>query len=158
MQTFQRAAAVFCIACIAAELVTLLVGSLRAARCIKAAAGLYILAVLLSLLPGIPKEIITSLPDAEAASSSSQWELPEGQILADAAEQLETLCAMQCRQQYGVEIRADITLETIDRQAVVAQAVITFPTGCDARTKKAVLDFLQQELGTVPTAAEETIP
>ena len=157
MQTFQRAAAVFCIACIAAELITLLVGSVRAARCIKAAAGLYILAVLLSLLPGIPKTVTAALPDAAVVpSSSAQWELSEAHILSRAAEQLETLCITQCRAQYGVEIQADIVLETTGQQAAVTRAVITFPAGCDAATQKAVLDFLQQELGTAPTAAEET--
>ena len=51
MQAFQRAAAVFCMACIGAELVSLFGGQGWAGRCIKAVAGLYILAVLLAQLP-----------------------------------------------------------------------------------------------------------
>ncbi len=43
MQPLERAVAIFCIACICAELTTQLAGSTWARRCIKAVAGLYIL-------------------------------------------------------------------------------------------------------------------
>ena len=45
MHAFQTAASAFCIACICAEITTLLAGAGWAGRCIKAVAGLYILAV-----------------------------------------------------------------------------------------------------------------
>ena len=45
MQPLERAVAIFCIACICAELTTQLAGSTWARRCIKAVAGLYILVV-----------------------------------------------------------------------------------------------------------------
>ena len=51
MHAFQTAASAFCIACICAEITTLLVGAGWAGRCIKAVAGLYILVILfLSLI------------------------------------------------------------------------------------------------------------
>ena len=43
MHAFQTAASAFCIACICAEITTLLAGAGWAGRCIKAVAGLYIL-------------------------------------------------------------------------------------------------------------------
>ena len=46
MQPLERAVAIFCIACICAELTTQLAGSTWARRCIKAVAGLYILCLL----------------------------------------------------------------------------------------------------------------
>ena len=46
MHAFQTAASAFCIACICAEITTLLVGAGWAGRCIKAVAGLYILVIL----------------------------------------------------------------------------------------------------------------
>ena len=42
MHAFQTAASAFCIACICAEITTLLAGAGWAGRCIKAVAGLYI--------------------------------------------------------------------------------------------------------------------
>ena len=47
MHAFQTAASAFCIACICAEITTLLAGAGWAGRCVKAVAGLYILVILL---------------------------------------------------------------------------------------------------------------
>ena len=49
MHAFQTAASAFCIACICAEITTLLAGAGWAGRCIKAVAGLYILVILFRL-------------------------------------------------------------------------------------------------------------
>lgn len=65
MQAFQRAAAVFCMACIGAELVSFFAGQSWAGRCIKAAAGLYILAVLLAQLPRLPGKVLTAFQGAQ---------------------------------------------------------------------------------------------
>ena len=51
MQPLERAVAIFCIACICAELTTQLAGSTWARRCIKAVAGLYILVVFARTVP-----------------------------------------------------------------------------------------------------------
>ena len=51
MHAFQTAASAFCIACICAEITTLLAGAGWAGRCIKAVAGLYILVILFRLAP-----------------------------------------------------------------------------------------------------------
>ena len=51
-----------------------------------------------------------------------------------------------------------VTLEKAGQQVVVKKAVAAFPAGCTAAQKQAVLSFLQQALGTAPTAAEESAP
>ena len=54
MQQLKTAVAVFCTACICAELVGQLLGDVRGRQCIKAAAGLYILVALFHALPLLP--------------------------------------------------------------------------------------------------------
>ena len=159
MQAFQRAAAVFCMACIGAELVSLFGGQSWAGRCIKAVAGLYILAVLLAQLPHLPGKIMTAFSGntAPAAVSTAQSDALETEILTGAETRLEEYCAAQCRQQFGLDIRVSVTLEKAGQQVVVKKAVVAFPAGCTDAQKQAVLSFLQQTLG-VSTAAEESTP
>ena len=159
MQAFQRAAAVFCMACIGAELVSLFGGQSWAGRCIKAVAGLYILAVLLAQLPRLPGKIMTAFSGntAPAALSAAQSDALETEILTGAETRLEEYCAAQCRQQFGLDIRVSVTLEKAGQQVVVKKAVVAFPAGCTDAQKQAVFSFLQQTLG-VSTAAEESTP
>ena len=160
MQAFQRAAAVFCMACIGAELVSLFDGQSWAGRCIKAIAGLYILAVLLVQLPHLPGKIMTAFSGntAPATLSAAQSDALETEILTGAETRLEEYCAAQCRQQFGLDIRVSVTLEKAGQQVVVKKAVAAFPAGCTAVQKQAALSFLQQTLDTAPTAAEESTP
>ena len=51
MQALERAAAVFCTACICAELAARFVGPGWGQKCIKAVAGLYILVAFADALP-----------------------------------------------------------------------------------------------------------
>ena len=148
MQAFQRAAAVFCMACIGAELVSLFGGQGWAGRCIKAVAGLYILAVLLAQLPHLQGRVTAAFSGntAPAALSAIQSDVLETEY-----------CAVQCRQQFGLDIRVTVTLEKAGQQVVVKKAVAAFPAGCTAAQKQAALSFLQQALGA-PTAAEESTP
>ena len=159
MQAFQRAAAVFCMACIGAELVSLFGGQSWAGRCIKAVAGLYILAVLLAQLPHLPGKVMTAFSGntAPAALSAAQSDALETEILTGAETRLEEYCAAQCRRQFGLDIRVLVTLEKAGQQVVVKKAVVAFPAGCTAAQKQAVFSFLQQTLG-VPAAAEESTP
>lgn len=137
MQAFQRAAAVFCMACIGAELVSLFGGQSWAGRCIKAVAGLYILAVLLAQLPRLPGKVLTAFSGSTAPAATS---------------------TAQCRQQFGLDASVTVTLEKVGQQVVVKKAVAAFPADCTAAQKQAVLSFLQQTLGTAPAAAEESAP
>ena len=71
MQALTHAVAVFCIACLCAELLTLFVpptSSGWARRCIKAVAGLYILVVFARTLPKAGAQLQAfSLPQAKPA-------------------------------------------------------------------------------------------
>lgn len=160
MQAFQRAAAVFCMACIGAELVGLFGGQGWVGRCIKAVAGLYILAVLLAQLPHLQGRVAAAFSGntAPAALSAIQSDVLETEILTQTKARLEEYCAVQCRQQFGLDIRVTVTLEKAGQQVVVKKAVAVFPAGCTAAQKQVVLSFLQQTLGTAPTAAEESAP
>ena len=157
MQAFQRAAAVFCMACIGAELVSLFAGQSWAGRCIKAVAGLYILAVLLAQLPRLPGKVLTAFSGntAPAAVSAARPDTLETEILTEAKAQLEAYCTAQCSQQFGLDVSVTVTLEKAGQQVVVKKAVAAFPADCTAAQKQAVLSFLQQSLGA-PAAAEES--
>lgn len=159
MQAFQRAAAVFCMACIGAELVSLFGGQGWAGRCIKAVAGLYILAVLLAQLPHLQGRVAAAFSGntAPAAMSAAQPDALETEILTETEAQLEAYCTAQCRQKFGLDIRMTVTLEKTGQQVVVKKAVAAFPAGCTAAQKQAALSFLQQTLGA-PTAVEESTP
>ena len=157
MQAFQRAAAVFCMACIGAELVSLFGGQSWAGRCIKAVAGLYILAVLLAQLPWLPGKFLTAFSGntTPAVTSAAQPDAREAEILTEAGTRLEEYGTAQCRQQFGLDIRVIVTLEKAGQQVVVKKVVAAFPAGCTAAQKQAVFSFLQQTLGA-STVAEES--
>ena len=74
MHAFQTAASAFCIACICAEITTLLVGAGWAGRCIKAVAGLYILVILFRLAPQMKLELKSASAAAPAAVSIQSTE------------------------------------------------------------------------------------
>ena len=159
MQAFQRTAAVFCMACIGAELVSLFGGQSWAGRCIKAVAGLYILAVLLAQLPQLSGKVLTAFSGntAPAAVSAAQSDTLETEILTETETRLDEYCTAQCRQQFGLDVRVTVTLEKAGQQVVVKKAVAAFPAGCTVAQKQAVLSFLQQTLDA-PAAAEESAP
>ena len=75
-------------ACIGAELVSFFAGQSWAGRCIKAAAGLYILAVLLAQLPRLPGKVLTAFSGntAPAAVSAARPDTLETEILTEAID------------------------------------------------------------------------
>lgn len=159
MQTLWQAVVIFCMACISAEFLTLLVGPGRAERCIKAVAGLYILAVLLSVLPGIPAALRALFSQAAVSTPTVPVIAPvEEQIRTQAEEQLAQQYTDRCRQQFGIDAHVAIVLEQIGQETVVTQVTVTFPPECDAAGKENVLSCLQRELGVDPTAKEEAVP
>ena len=90
MQALTHAVAVFCIACLCAELLTLFVpptSSGWARRCIKAVAGLYILVVFARALPkaGVEWKEFTP-PQAQPASFGTLDDLIEAEAARRTAE------------------------------------------------------------------------
>ena len=133
MRTLRQATAVFCMACIGAELLTALVGTSRTARCIKAAAGVYILAVLFSLLPGTTAAFqgLYSQAAVDVPSVPVQ-ESAEAQILSRTEEQLEAYCTEQCRQKFGTQVQIALMLEKSGQEISVRQATVAFLLPPDA--------------------------
>ena len=74
MQALERAAAVFCTACICAELLSRFVGQGWGQKCIKAVAGLYILVVFADALPGAKAQFAAlELPQVPAVWKMLFW-------------------------------------------------------------------------------------
>lgn len=159
MQALRQAAVTFCMACIGAELLTLLAGDSRLARCIKTAAGLYILAVLISLLPGSPAGVRSVLSAVKTeVPAVADMENTEAQLLSCAQTQLEQECEARCRRKFGAEVQVSVTLEAVGQEAVVTKAAVQFPPACETVQKQQIRSYLQQELGVLPAAVGETEP
>ena len=86
MQALERAAAVFCTACICAELLSRFVGQGWGQKCIKAVAGLYILVVFARALPKAGAQLQAfSLPQAQPVFFGT----PDDLIASEAARLAE---------------------------------------------------------------------
>ncbi len=147
MHTIQTAAVVFCLACICAEIVTLFVGSGWARRCIKAAAGLYILVVFLQVIPGLGKDLRRIELPAQAPVT-----LPgaESQILLQTKRELEQKLEAACGERFGITVQLEIALEQTGQEISVAQVIMTVPPGSSASAQKQAADYHFQELGKEP--------
>lgn len=145
MHTFQTAASAFCIACICAEITTLLTGTGWAGKCIKVVAGLYILVVLFRLAPGMKLEMKNA---AKISPASVSIQNVETSLLQRAQEQLETSLCAECQQRFGVLVKLDITL-TQDGQTVQAEnAKLVILSKCTDAEKQHIIAYLQKKLAT----------
>lgn len=151
MRTFQSAAAAFCIACICAELTTLLVGTSWARKCIKAAAGLYILVVLFRLMPGMRVEL-----QKAAVVSPSSVSIPSGEqaLLQGAQQQLEQTLSAECQRRFGVAVQLQITLANAGQTVQAQQVVARIPADSSAQVRGQLAAYLQEQLGTAPVLEE----
>ena len=129
MQNIKAAVAVFCTACICAELTAQLTGQGWARRSIKAVAGLYILAVVLCVLP----------------QAKGEWQA----FALPAASQLEDTLEARCREELGAEVTIRIELEETAEGVQVHSLTVT-PTGEVEETRDAVEELLQHTLGVSP--------
>lgn len=147
MQALERAAAVFCTACICAELAARFVGPGWGQKCIKAVAGLYILVAFADALPGAKAQLTApKLPQAETASVGSL----EDAILAQTEEELSRRLEDACLCEAGIRVNLRITL-CRTAEGVAASAVQVVPQGAltDAR-KQAVERLLTAQLQLEP--------
>ncbi|MGN0707824.1 MAG: hypothetical protein ACI4JC_07480 [Faecalibacterium sp.] len=152
MQLLRQASALLCTACIAAELVAQLTGSGWPRRCIKAAAGLYILAVLTQILPGVRAEWeAVEVPAAAAASFGTVDEA----ILRQAEAQLESTLAAQCREQTGVPVQLEILLGQTAAGTMVLSVRCVMPAGCSAQQREQTAFFLRDALGMEAEMTED---
>lgn len=143
MQKLEQAAVVFCTACICAELAVQLVGHGWAHRCIKAAAGLYILVVLSRMLSVVTFELRTfSFPQAVSVSLGT-WE----DAVADRTTvQLEQTLAQQWQSETGSTMMLHITLSTEKTDLVPILAKAELPSTVTEEQSRAASTFLQNAL------------
>lgn len=147
MQSIKAAVAVFCTACICAELVTQVTQSGWARRCIKAVAGLYILAVALRALPQAKAEWkASSVPAASAVSLGTLEEAVLSQTKADLSKELEA----RCREELGVTLTLELALAESSDGVIVTSAQATPEGSCTTEQRRAAEQLLQQALGVLP--------
>lgn len=152
MQELSRLIIAFCLACICAELVCLLTDTGWTRRCIKVVAGLYILVVFLSSTGAISSERLKlEVPDLKPADLVSK---SESFVLAHAAQELKETLAERCLQRYGIPIRLGVDLQTDEGGEVSARAEVVFPPDTGESVRGRILDWLEAELGDVPTWRE----
>lgn len=154
MQQIKTAVAVFCIACISAELVAQLVGDTRGKQCIKAAAGLYILIAISNALPLLRAQ---SLPLALPQSQQADFGTAEDLILQKAQQQLETQLEAELLAQTGWEATLQLTLAQTGQGVEAVEAQVSLPPGCPQETQSEIEAELcsRLELESVEFAAEE---
>lgn len=147
VQAIKNATAVFCIACICAEVVSRLTGEGWPRRCIKAASGLYILAILLCTVPGIETELEAfSYPQTSARDFGTL----EQAVINSAQAQLEQTLETQCFDETGVAVRLHIALEQNGDKVEAASVRACLPESCSEADISRIASFLRQALGTEP--------
>ena len=142
MHAFQTAASAFCIACICAEITTLLAGAGWAGRCIKAVAGLYILVILFRLAPQMKLE----LKSAAAVNIQST----ETSLLQGAQERLEADLCAECERRFGTKVKLEITLTRTEQTVRAEKVLVIPPAACTSAEQCRIAAYLQQELGMAP--------
>ena len=143
MHAFQTAASAFCIACICAEITTLLAGAGWAGRCIKAVAGLYILVILFRLAPQMKLELKSAAAATPAAVSIQSTETS---LLQGTQERLEADLCAECERRFGTKVTLTRTEQTVRAEKVL----VILPAACTSAEQSRIAAYLQQELGMAP--------
>lgn len=151
VQTIRNAAAVFCIACICAELVCRLVGSGWEGRCIKTLAGLYILVVLFRMIP----EQLPAVSGAElVAGVPAELGSPEQIVLSETETRLEAQAAEQCLAGFGVFAQVELRLKQENGEVRVGSLTVVLPAGTAATVHDGIRAELEQTFGVSPLLTE----
>ena len=154
MQQIKTAVAVFCIACISAELVAQLVGDTRGKQCIKAAAGLYILIAISNALPLLRAQSLDlALPQSQQADFGSAEDL----IVQEAQQKLETQMEAQILAPTGWPASLQLTLAQTGQGVEAVEAQVSLPPDCPGDTRAEIASELCSRLGlaSVEFVAEE---
>ena len=147
MQALERVAAVFCTACICAELLSRFVGQGWGQKCIKAVAGLYILVVFADALPGAKAQFTAlELPQVPAVSVGSL----EDAVLAQTAE--------RCLSEAGVSLRLNISLSRTAEGVEAAEVQIVPRDAVAASQKRAIEALLEGQLQLGPECIKWNSP
>ena len=145
MQQLKTAVAVFCTACICAELVGRLLGDVWGRQCIKAAAGLYILVALFHALPSIRAGVASfTPPDVPAASFGTMEDVVLQQAQRSLADRLEA----QIAEETGLAVTLDIVLASTQTGVQVVRAEVSAPAETTPQDRTAVQELLCNTLET----------
>lgn len=155
MQALERAAAVFCTACICAELLSRFVGQGWGQKCIKAVAGLYILVVFADALPGAKAQFAAlELPQVPTVSVGSL----EDAVLAQTAEELSRTLEERCLSEAGVSLRLNISLRRTAEGVEAAEVQIIPRDAVTASQKRAIETLLEGQLQLGPECIKWNSP
>lgn len=143
MQQLKTAVAVFCIACVCAELVGQLLGDVWGRQCIKAAAGLYILVAFLHALPEIRAGI---LPFASSTLPAASFGSAEEAILLQAEANLSTQLEEQIARETGLTVSVDVDLKSSQSSVEAARVELSATSEMDGPQRSTVEALLCGEL------------
>lgn len=155
MQALKNITAAFCLACVSAEALALLTAKGWPRRCIKAAAGLYILLSLMYALPKAGQELKAfSVPQTQVADFGTA----EQAVLRQAERQLEESAAAQCLEATDVSVTLDISLAQSGNEVSVKKAMVGFSAEAAPEQREKAIAFLRVALGAEPLPAGEGTP
>ena len=138
MQGLKAAMAVFCTACICAELVAQITESGWARRGIKVVAGLYILAAALHVLPQLKAEgNVFSVPTVSSVELGTQTQLEQ-----DLEERF--------RREAGVSAGVTLALRSASDSVMVDSVTVTPAADCTPEQQQAVEKIVEEALGVRP--------
>lgn len=147
MQGLKAAMAVFCTACICAELVAQITESGWARRGIKVVAGLYILAAALRVLPQLKAEgNVFSVPTVSSVELGT-WEQA---TLAQTQTQLEQDLEERFRHEADVSAGVTLALRSASDSVTVDSATVTPAADCTPEQQQAVEKIVEEALGVRP--------
>ena len=147
MRMLQSTAAMFCIACICAEVTALLVGRGWARKCIKATAGLYILVVFFHVLPRIKANVIWP---AKVSGVVAPFQNTEGLLLDGTRKRLQASLQQDCLQRFGRQTELEIVLRQ-EKDRIEAERVTMYvPPGSSESEYAEAASYLYSLLGVKP--------
>ena len=154
MQSIPHAVAVFCIACIGAELLVCLTERGWARTCIKAVAGVYILLAFFHTFPSL--RAVTqklTLPEPSVISFGTL----EDTVLSETAAELERTLEAQCRTRFGKDATLTVELQSTTSGWTAGTVRCSVASDCGEAEKAEIRDFLQEQLGVLPEMVTETM-
>ena len=157
MQSVVRSVAVFCTACLCAELLTLFVpngSEAGARRCIKAVAGLYILVVFFRLLPLAGASWQSMVPPRAAPM---EWGTQEEILRAETERELAQTLAAMLAGQTGKSAEISVSLEADGIQLSAASVTAVLPAGSTEKERQQAAAFLQRTLDLLPEEVRVTV-
>lgn len=145
MQQLKTAVALFCTACICAELVGRLLGDVGGRQCIKAAASLYILVTLFHALPGIRAGLVSfTPPDVQASNFGSMTDTVLQQAQLRLAQQLES----EIFDETNLSVDLSVLLKTSPTGVQAVQVNVYVPDNCSVQDQDSIQKLLSSTLQT----------